>query len=428
MTFNKYFLDNPLIPWRIRNHVKRWLYEYAKDHINWAFRLALLGRSRARARAITQGTKHHFFGYYDKTPWSHDDNLLLCHEVGFMDRQPNKNDTAEICVVDLESQAPKKIERLASTHAWSWQQGSMLRWHPTDPNKILFNDQFAEHHICRSIDLSTGHEHHYDFPLYDITPDAKFGLSLNFARLNTRRPGYGYAGLHDPWENQMHSREDGIRRLNLKSGEIELLISLNDLRHMNHTDSMRNVPHWVNHIQISPNGKRFLFLHRWGNATASGGFESRLYSMGVDGSQLRCLLGRGPISHYDWFDEHSLVVWAQHPLAGERFYHLSDETLNISVVGEKVLREDGHCNFSPNRIWMVTDTYPDKHDLRKLSIYRMKDERLIDLELLHAPRSIPAELRCDFHPRWNRKGDKLCIDSLHEGSRQVYLLDVSDVI
>ena len=39
----------------------------------------------------------------------------------------------------------------------------------------------------------------------------------------------------------------------------------------------------------------------------------------------------------------------------------------------------------------------------------------------------PAEIRCDPHPRWNRQGTQVCFDSLHEGHRQVYVMDVSEV-
>jgi len=32
-----------------------------------------------------------------------------------------------------------------------------------------------------------------------------------------------------------------------------------------------------------------------------------------------------------------------------------------------------------------------------------------------------------LHPRWNRDGLAVCIDSVHEGERQMYVIDVSQI-
>ncbi|TSA45654.1 hypothetical protein D4R51_01410 [bacterium] len=37
-------------------------------------------------------------------------------------------------------------------------------------------------------------------------------------------------------------------------------------------------------------------------------------------------------------------------------------------------------------------------------------------------------LRADLHPRWNRDGTEICFDSVHDGSRQVYVVDVGAII
>src|SRR4051812_7034687 len=54
------------------------------------------------ARAVTTGPKHHFFGYYDKTPWDKTGRYLLAHEVGFAARDPNPGEPLTVGMVDLK--------------------------------------------------------------------------------------------------------------------------------------------------------------------------------------------------------------------------------------------------------------------------------------------------------------------------------------
>lgn len=37
-------------------------------------------------------------------------------------------------------------------------------------------------------------------------------------------------------------------------------------------------------------------------------------------------------------------------------------------------------------------------------------------------------LHCDLHPRWFADGNRGAFDSIHEGDRQIYMVDVSHVI
>ncbi|MBC8103648.1 MAG: hypothetical protein H7Z41_13810 [Cytophagales bacterium] len=87
---------------------------------------------------------------------------------------------------------------------------------------------------------------------------------------------------------------------------------------------------------------------------------------------------------------------------------------------------DRHCSYSPDRRWILTDTYPDTGGFRTRLLFDPAKEQRIDIGRFHGPTPPGGEIRCDLHPRWSRDGRQVCIDSIHEnGRRQVYVLDVS---
>ncbi len=135
----------------------------------------------------------------------------------------------------------------------------------------------------------------------------------------------------------------------------------------------------------------------------------------------------------------------------------SDEA-EIIPVAEGVIVEDGHPMFNPvNRNIIVNDTYPNDQKLRTLMLYFFKENKRFDLtecrmideqpdstlfkeytlgcdsnvlelmspELFSFTRS---GLHCDFHPRWNADGTMVAFDSIHEGTRQIYVVDVSSLV
>ena len=63
------------------------------------------------ARAVTRGPKFHWFGYYDKCPWSADGRLMLAMEVDFMDRSATAEDSIRVGVIDLET--------VMAVHTWT---------------------------------------------------------------------------------------------------------------------------------------------------------------------------------------------------------------------------------------------------------------------------------------------------------------------
>jgi Tol biopolymer transport system component len=203
-----------------------------------------------------------------------------------------------------------------------------------------------------------------------------------------------------------------------------LIVSLQDLALHDPKPEMTDQFHWINHLQPSPTGSRIAFFHLW--RVGENGWGVRLYVCRPNGAELSYVLDTGRISHYDWLDESQLLVWARRPEGGERFLLVDVSDASHTVFGEGVLTEDGHDSFSPDRRWLLNDTYPDRHDMRTLMLVGWPHGQRIDIGRTYSPKSIWwGEIRCDLHPRWSRDGRQVCVDSVHDGSRQMYVIDVS---
>lgn len=373
---------------------------------------------------ITDGPFHHFFGYYDKSPWDATGRYLLALRVPFMDRPPAPDDSVAIGLLD--SQDDFRWRGLADSRAWCWQQGNMLQWLPSDPRRrILFNDRGGDSFLTCVLDPETGERELWPWPVYSLAADGAAAVTLNFARLARTRPGYGYVGLPDRSAGQRAPEDDGIWHLDLVSRKCRLIVSLAQLAEIEPVDSMQGVEHWVNHLEWNPGGSRVSFLHRW---PAPNGFHTRLYAVDPDGGNLTLLEGSGVVSHYDWRDDNHILAWTGRK--GARHFHLysSDLGAGVRAVGADTLTRDGHNSFSPDRRWLLTDSYPDpSRNERLLMLYHLETDTRFDVGRFHSDPAIDGAIRCDLHPRWKGDGSMVCIDSLHERTRQMYLIDVSSL-
>jgi hypothetical protein len=379
------------------------------------------------ARAVTRGPKHHFFGYYDKHQWDATGRYLLCQEVSFMDRPPRADDEITVGMVDLKE--GDGWHPIAQTKAWCWQQGTMLQWLGSAPDQlIIHNNREGDHFVAVVRDIRTGNARKLPRAIYAVSPDGKQAVCLNFARVQRTRPGYGYAGAPDPWEKESHPEKDGVFWMDLETGENKLVISLAQIAAHKPNETMDGSEHWFNHLLFSPDGSRFIFLHRW--RKPNRGWWTRMFTARPDGTEVHLIADHELVSHFIWRDPTHILAWSREPRLGrgERFHLYTDGTDEVKVIGEGILTTDGHCSYSPDKRWILTDTYPDKERFRTLILYNVEDDRRVDIGRFYAPKELDGEIRCDLHPRWTRDGKTVSIDSVHEGSRQVYVLDVTPVV
>lgn len=372
--------------------------------------------------ALTAGS-HHFFGYYDKTPWDATGRYVLALSVDFMGRQPTQADAAVVGMIDTHDD--NHWIALGKTTAWNWQQGTMLQWLPGEPErKIIFNQRDAGRYVSIICDIHTRETRQLPLPVYAV--NGTNALSLNFSRLHRLRPGYGYVGIPDPYVDNPHPAEDGIYWMSLETDEYRLLISYDDMRCLQPVDSMANSHHRFNHIHIAPDGSNFVWLHRWHDAQQRR--IDRLLTANMDGSDIAIVADDGYVSHIDYYTTQQVVAWARHPATGKRYLRYMRHSDACEVIGAEVFSSDGHCSFSPDRQWMLTDTYPDAENMRTLMLYHMETNTRYDIGRFYAPPELAGPVRCDLHPRWSRDGRQVCIDSAHTGERQVYVLDVAPIL
>ncbi|MCZ7648237.1 MAG: hypothetical protein M5U26_23760 [Planctomycetota bacterium] len=385
----------------------------------------------APCRAVTRGPAHHFFGYYDKCPWDATGRFMLALEVSFIDRMPRAEDAVTVGLVDLLNGG--SFTPLDETTAWCWQQGTMLQWLPD--GRILYNAREGGRFVARIRDVGRGTARTLPRAIYAVSPDGRHGLSLNFARLNRTRPGYGYEGVPDATAGDPAPAGDGIWLVDLESGRERLLFSHAQSLQVRPRADFAGAEHWFNHLTFAPGGRRYVGLHRWwkpeGLEIGGKRFRhvTRLFTQDRDGGEVHLLNDDEMTSHYAWRDAEHLLAWARRHGRGDHYYVFRDGSAEAEILGADVLTADGHCTYSPDGKWILTDTYPDRNDRKRtLILYRLRDGVRFDIGRFFAPPDLDGEKRCDLHPRFSRDGTEICIDSAHEGARQMYVVDVRELV
>jgi hypothetical protein len=376
-------------------------------------------------RAITRGPDHHWFGYYDKHQFDPSGRFVLGNEVGFEGRAPQADDEIAVGMVDLED-GDRWVE-LGRSRAWNWQQGCMLQWIPEHGSQVLWNDREGSgsnaRFVTRILDVDTEETRTLPRPVYTVAPDGETAMSTDFARLDEMRPGYGYAGIEDPHADENAPSDAGIYRMDLTTGDSELIVSYADAAAIPPSDEsidLSSAKHWFNHILYNPSGTRILFLQRW--APEGGGWKTRLLTARADGSELEVLSDDSGLSHVDWMDDETVLIWTGHHrgYATYRVGHGYEETL--------LSYRNGHQTVLPGGEWMVTDTYPDARQLQRPFLYHFERDEIVALGLYPAAPGYTGSQRCDLHPRIDRAGHRVVLDSAHDGGRQMYLIDIEDVV
>ena len=377
-------------------------------------------------RRITNGPLFHWGAYYDQIHFDPTNRYVVGNEVDFEGRSPTPDDTINVGIIDTED--GDRWTQLGSTQAWNWQQGCMLQFIPGSSFEVAWNNRGKDDFYATVCDIKTGERRNLPKPIYALAPNGAFTVFPDFRRLNDTRPGYGYCGIPDPNADQCIPTDAGIWKMDIKSGVHEMLFSFADVASIpraNGEPFPQDVKHWFNHLIVSPNSERFLFLHRWKQNPQTHAWHTRLCTVKNDGTDIKIVSDNLMVSHLVWRDPTHIIAFARNELAGDRFYLFDVETGKAVVYGKDIMTVDGHVSYLPetNCEWLLNDTYPNKDRIQTPFLFELKTEKKILLGEFYSAKEYAGEWRCDLHPRASRDGRKILIDSVHETGRQIYLIE-----
>ena len=367
-----------------------------------------------RANIEATGDGINFFGYYNISPQNQNNEILFLK----VNEEKSRGSLYNPASIMLKN-ANGIITKIAETKAWNWQQGCMLQWHPKDSDKIIYNDYDSERdiYITKVIDKSGTLIKTYDMPINNVSKSGEYALTLNYDRLAKMRPDYGYFNRKQP--ALLSDENDGIWKIDFKSGRIDLIITLEQLKNIKHTSTMDNAEHKVNHIDINPDGTRFMFLHRW---TGPKGRYMRLITADSEGNNWEILNGDIMTSHSCWLNNEEILSFCE--VNGERgYFKFIDKTNKVNLYSEKFPRVDGHPSISPNGKFIITDSYPDKSRFSSLHLYDIEKDKIIVLGKFYQPLRYSKEMRIDLHPKWGKDSNTIFIESGHNNKRSLFLME-----
>jgi hypothetical protein len=371
---------------------------------------------------LSAGSKHHFFGYYGICPWNSSRQFHLAHQTDFHDRTPEMKDRAAVGLINAKDGSFLQFDE---TRAFNLQQGSMMHWIDAGlGEEFTFNDWEGDRLVTRVVNPQSRTRRTLNGALAAASPCDPVGIGLNFARMSACRPVVGYANEIYTTENLTPIPEDdGLFTIDLKTGRSELLISIADVHKLS---PHHQQPHWFNHVVFNPEGTRLLFFCR---VIQQGQFFHSVWTVNTDGTDLRCLIEYGQIaSHYAWSNAETIMISCD-VLGAMQFVSLNIKSREIKPMAIEGFPADGHNAFSPDNLFIICDTYPEGPNREcRLLLHDRTTQQTSHLGSFAHAANIKGNWRCDLHPRWSPDGRTITFDSVHEGTRQIYAVDVSEMV
>jgi hypothetical protein len=374
-----------------------------------------------KIQKLSPSGKNHFFGYYGINTWDKSKRYHLSLETDFDDRVPSFSDVAKVGLIDSKS---NRFISFAETAAFNFQQGSMMHWIDAGFGEEFIYNAFEEKSLISfTVNPISGKKRKIKAPVAALSPNGRDAIGLNYIRMWYCRKEVGYIADIENYETKNIPEDDGLFTVNLNTGEKQLFLPFTEI--VKHPDF--NIPVngllWFNHVLFNPSGSRMLFFCR---VKTEKSWETSLWTINSNGTELQCQIPFGHwVSHFDWKDD-NIILFTSDILGSRNFIEFTDGKKNFHVVGKEILTRDGHCSYSPDRQWILSDAQIGGRDnpQAEIFLFNTKTNEKTQLGIFNQDIKRANVIRCDLHPRFSSDGKTITFDSVHEGERQIYMINI----
>ena len=382
---------------------------------------------------ITFGPKHHFFGYIGQSqtiPWNKDERYIVALQTDFHDHMPEPDEEAEIVLIDTEQ--GNLISQIDRTLAWNFQQGTMFYWNPDSPlTQLFFNDRDPQTGKVFTVLYDVREQKRIREFRFCNTPVGNSGvaqkggtfLGLNYGRLARLRPVTGYPEAYDWTIGENAPRNDGIFKVNVKTGQINLLVSykqLADLARLSRPD-IDKIPLFINHTLWNRNDDRIYFYIR-GNFSDSADRVDIPCSAKPDGTALT-LHDLHIGGHPEWAEGSRIIGSSEE----RQVVYDIDRKKIVGYLGNSKIfpRPRGDISLSPDSNWFVNGF--SLKDKNYYVILRRSDDAYIHTPGFSRGSYVSGNLRIDPSPRWNHNNNAILVPGIaNDSTRQLYIIHIRE--
>jgi hypothetical protein len=387
---------------------------------------------------ITKGPQNHLFGYIGQSltiPWNSKGNRILTLSSPFIDHLPDGSEPAGVCLVHLDQPEGKyyKIEKVDESLGWNPQQGTMFYWNPDNPeNQFFFNDRDKKSGKVFTVlfDIKQGrrvHEYKFeDTPVGNsgVCPTGNSFLAINYARMARLRAVTGYKGATDWTEGVRAPKDDGIFKIDIQTGEKELLVSFATLEAELIKKGFDNEGEalFINHTLWNREGNLFCFFVRagWKDSGSKAKRTNVFCTMNSDGTGLH--VGRQFIGgHPEWGNGQNMIG------------RIGKDQVIFDIINEKIVGKigtpeaipdpEGDISLSPDGNWFVNGSA--KNGKNFYNIVRLKDGKWTRTEGIDKG-EYSGDVRIDSAPRWNRENNQILVQGItDDGTEQLFIITVN---